>query len=395
VDPRIAYLATYPPRRCGIASFTQDLRTAVGTGGAVFALGPLEGDLDGPAPIAPEVRAVLRDHEPSDYRRFAVAIDGSGGDVVSIQHEYGIYGGPDGLNLLHLVDRLEAPLVTTFHTVLTNPTDRQRAIVRELGARSEASVVMSDTAARLLAGEYDVDPTRIRTIPHGVPDLPRIDPELRKPGFGLAGRSTILSFGLVGPGKGYELVIEAMAAVRRLVPEALYVVLGATHPELLRREGEAYRDGLRRRVVDLGLEDHVRFEDRFVGRSELGRWLQASNVFVTPYPNLDQIVSGTLSYAIGAGLPVVSTPYLYAREVLAGGRGVLVPAGSVEALADALAGVLGDPAWRAELATRAYAHGRRMTWPRVGLAYRDLFAGVARPTERERSVSRQTEIVHA
>lgn len=395
MDPRIAYLATYPPRRCGIATFTRDLRAAVGAGGHVFALGPSDGQGAVARMDPPEVRAIL-DHEPADYRRAAMAIDGSGAEVLSLQHEYGIYGGPDGLHLLELVDRLATPIVTTFHTILSDPTDRQRTIVRDIGARSVRSVVMSETAAELLARRYEVDPGSIEVIPHGVPELDHVDPETRKPGLGLVGRPTILSFGLVGPGKGYEAVIEALADVRAAIPDVVYVILGATHPELLRREGEHYRDGLRRRAEALGLTDHIRFEDRFVSRSELGRWLQACDVFVTPYPNLDQIVSGTLSYALGAGRAIVSTPYRYARELLTAGRGILVPPGSREALGEALIHVLSDAEHRAELGRRAYAFGRRMTWPRVGAAYLDLFRRVAAPpTERTRIRRATPEPVHA
>ncbi|HSS35645.1 MAG TPA: glycosyltransferase family 4 protein, partial [Patescibacteria group bacterium] len=379
MDPSIAYLSTYPPRRCGIASFTQDLRAAVGLGGAVFALGPTDDDqLTRPPVDPPEVRAVLSGHTPADYRRASAAIEGSGAEVVSLQHEYGIYGGPDGSHVLELTSRLDLPVVATFHTVLSRPTDRQREVLQEIARSSEASVVMSESAARRLVETYDVDPSRLHVIPHGVPDLSPVDPAIRKPEFQLDGRPTILSFGLVGPGKGYEIAIEAMATVREAIPNALYVILGATHPDLLRREGERYRTELRSRVRGLGLEDSVRFVDRFVGRVELGRWLQACDVFVTPYPNLDQIVSGTLSYAVGAGRPAVSTPYAYARELLAGGRGVLVPPAAPEALGTALAELLAEPERRAAISRRAYAYGRGMIWRTVGAAYADVFRAVGR-----------------
>lgn len=391
---RIAFLGTYPPRRCGIATFTRDLRAAVGGDSRVFALAPLEGLADRAGPGA-GIHAVVSGHDAADYRRAAAAIGASGAQVVSVQHEFGIYGGPDGIHLLALLDRLDVPAVTTFHTILTRPSARQRAILRELGSRSAASVVMSWTAARLLADVYDVAPHRIRMIPHGVPDLARADSSRRKASLGLAGRPVILSFGLLGPGKGYETVIEAMASVSRAVPGSLYVILGATHPDLLRREGERYRDGLRQRAADLGVEDHVRFEDRFVGASELGRWLQSADVFVTPYPNLEQIASGTLSYAMGAGLPVVSTPYVYARELLANGRGLLVPPREPDALAEALVSVLSDDARRAELADRAYAFGRSMTWPTVGAAYRGLFARVAGSPEISARPMRVPEPINA
>jgi glycosyltransferase involved in cell wall biosynthesis len=206
-----------------------------------------------------------------------------------------------------------------------------------------------------------------------------VDPDLLKPGLDLAGRAVILSFGLIGPGKGYERAIAAMPEVVAAVPNALYVILGATHPDLLLREGEAYRDGLVARAHELGVGDHVRFVDRFVTQAELGRWLQAADVFVTPYPNLEQIVSGTLSYAVGAGKAVVSTPYEYAVELLAEGRGTLVPPSAPSALAAALVELLVDPLRREEVGARAHRFGRHMVWPEVGAAYRELFERVARP----------------
>lgn len=374
---QIVYLSTYPPRRCGIAAFTADLRSAVGAG-RVYALGPLDGHAPERGLIdPPEVMAFLHRHGAADYRNAATAIDGMGASVVSLQHEFGIFGGPDGANVLAFADRLRTPLVTTLHTIVPEPTTGQRQIVHGLGRRSAALVVMSDTAADLLERVYDVDRGIVRVIPHGVPTIDRVDPAERKLEFGLAGRPTVLSFGLVGPGKGYEAVIEAMAGVGDAVPGAQYVILGATHPDLVRREGERYRESLARRASDLGIGDRVRFEDRFVTRSELVRWLQAADVFVTPYPNLDQIVSGTLSYALGAGLAIVSTPYLYARELLAGGRGVLVPPASPDALAESIKGLLLDPDRREAYAARAHARGRQMTWPTVGEAYRELFDEVA------------------
>jgi glycosyltransferase involved in cell wall biosynthesis len=236
---------------------------------------------------------------------------------------------------------------------------------------------MSPSAAAVLRSVYDIGDSLVEVIPHGVPELDLVDPERMKADFGLAGRMVLLSFGLLGPGKGFELAIEAMPAILRDVPNACYVVLGATHPELLRRAGEAYRQSLVQRTVALGLADHVRFVDRFVTSAELGRWLQAADVFVTPYPNLDQVVSGTLSYAMGAGLAVVSTPYAYAAEVLADGRGVLIPPASPDALAEAVANLLGDPERRATVGGRAYAFSRPMVWRAVGAAYARVFARAA------------------
>lgn len=296
---------------------------------------------------------------------------------MSVQHEYGIWGGEDGERVIDFVRALRVPVVATLHTVLRDPTPHQRVVLRELVSIAEASVVMSSSAADLLRTAYGVEPRRVRVIPHGVPNLQLVASSTVKSALGLAGRDVILSFGLLGPGKGYELAIDALPAVVAEHPEALYVMVGATHPDLVLREGEAYRHALADRVATLDMEGHVQFIDRFVSKSELAQWLQAADAFVTPYPNMAQIVSGTLSYAMGAGRAVVSTPYAYAAELLADGRGVLVPPGSAVGLAAGLNAVLGDPAMRARIGRSAYEHSRSMVWSAVGAQYRALFAEVA------------------
>ncbi len=326
-------------------------------------------------PYPPEVHHRIRQDEPGDYVRIARDL-GRCADVVSIQHEYGIWGGSDGSAVLDFVRAMAIPAVSTLHTVLRHPTPSQRSILLELLRVSAATVVMSRSAANVLAATYGVAPGTVDVIPHGVPDLPLVDSRTIKPALELAGREVILSFGLLGPGKGLELVLDALPAVVAARPTALYVVLGATHPNLVAVEGEAYRRSLEDRVARLGLSRHVRFVDRFVGRVELTRWLEAADVFVTPYPNLDQIVSGTLSYAMGAGRAVVSTPYAYASELLDDGRGLLVPPGSPAAWADALIGLLENDARRDAIGRRAHEHTRPMVWSSVGSAYRDLFRRV-------------------
>jgi glycosyltransferase involved in cell wall biosynthesis len=297
-------------------------------------------------------------------------------DVVSLQHEYGIWGGEDGEHVIDFARALRVPVVATMHTVLRDPTAHQRAVLRELVSIAEASVVMSSSAADLLSASYGVNPRRVHVIPHGVPDVALVASSSVKPALGIPTRAVILSFGLLGPGKGYELAIDALPAVVAEHPDALYVMVGATHPDMLLREGEAYRRSLADRVAQVGMEDHVQFVDRFVGKAELTQWLQAADVFVTPYPNMAQIVSGTLSYAMGAGRAVVSTPYAYAAELLADGRGMLVPPGSAGGFATAINSVLGDPELRAAIGRRAYAHTRGMVWSAVGAQYRSLFAEV-------------------
>jgi glycosyltransferase involved in cell wall biosynthesis len=368
---RVAFVATYPPQLCGIATFTADLAAATGSH-AVVAVQPPEAAI----PYGPEVGHRIRRDLPGDYQRAAAWLDASGSDVVSIQHEYGIWGGADGAHVLDLVHALRTPSVATLHTILQNPTPSQHHILAQLVGMAEATVVMSDSAARLLTRAYGIDPARVEIVPHGVPDLPLVAPRRIKPKLGLEGRTLILSFGLLGPGKGYESVIAAMPALVRRVPDALYVIAGATHPELLRREGESYRRRLETLANSLGVADSVRFEGRFMDVAELSTWLMAADVFVTPYPNLDQIVSGTLSYAMGAGKAIVSTPYAYARERLAHGRGLLVEPGSTDSLTRALVELAQDKRLRKELGRRAYVYSRGMRWAEVGEAYHRVFERV-------------------
>ena len=313
----------------------------------------------------------------ADYERVARSLDEGRVDVVSIQHADGIWGGDDGRYVLDFVRALETPAVTTLHTVLPHPTPAQRRIVAELVDASRATVVLSRSAASLLVKAYGLDRGRLDVVPYGVPHLPLVDPDSVKPRLGLQGRAVILSFGFVGPNKGCQQAIEAMPAVVAADPSACYVVLGATHPDLLRREGEAHRRSLEALAARLGLADHVRFVDRFVGRVELGTWLEAADIFVTPYPDLEQTVSGTLACAMGAGKAIVSTPYAHASELLAHGRGRLVPPGSPAALADALVELLHDPVLRAQLGRQAYEHSRHMIWWEVGGAYRRVLARAA------------------
>jgi glycosyltransferase involved in cell wall biosynthesis len=355
--PTTAFVSTYVPNRCGIATFTYDLATAAFPRQIVAIQPPT-----GPERYPAEVRHQIKRDVLADYLSVAHDLNTSGVDVVSVQHEYGIWGGPDGSYVLDFVGALHPPVVTTLHTVMRAPSPEQRRIVTQLIRSSAVTVVMSSAAATLLERAYGVEPGRIEVIPHGVPNLPLMDADMIKPRLGLEGRQVILSFGLLGPGKGYEAAIAAMPAVIEAHPNALYVVLGATHPSLLLHEGEAYRERLVAAAERLGVADHVRFVDRFVDRVELGTWLEAADVFVTPYPNLDQIVSGTLSYAMGAGKAVVSTPYAYAKERLAKGRGILVAPGSTEALSEALNRLLGDPELRLLFGRRAYEHTRSMVW---------------------------------
>jgi len=374
---RTVFVATYPPRRCGIATFTRNL--ADSTGDYEIAALHAPGDPD----VYPsEVRHRIRREVLADYLEVARRLNRSSVGAVSVQHEYGIWGGDDGEFVLDFVRALTKPVVATLHTVPQNPTARQRAILVGLIGASAASVVMSQSAARLLTRVYGIAPNRLEVVPHGVPNLPLVAPDTIKPSLGLAPGAVILSFGLLGPGKGYETVIEAMPSVIDADPAARYVVLGATHPELLRREGEAYRAKLMRLADVLGVSANVLFVDRYVTRTELGTWLKAADIFVTPYPNREQIVSGTLAYAMSAGKAVVSTPYPYALEMLDAGRGRLVAAGSSKDFAEVLSELLLDPDTRSQLGRRAYDFSRAMIWPEVGARYSRIFSRVGATQDR-------------
>ena len=364
------FASTYPPRHCGVATFTQALSSATGEREIVALHGP------GANLLYPsEVHHRIRFDEPGDYARTARDLTRCA-DVVSVQHAYGIWGADDGAAVLDFVRALDAPVVATLHTVLRDPTPNQRMILLELARTAAATVVMSGAAARVLAATYGVAAQSIDIIPHGVPNLPLVDPGTIKPALELAGREVILSFGLLGPGKGLELVIDALPAVVAARPTACYVVVGATHPNLLAAAGETYRRSLEERVARLGMDKHVKFVDQFVGRVELTRWLEGADVFVTPYTDLDRTMSGPMSYAMGAGRAIVSTPFAYATELLDGGRGLIVPPGSPAAWADALIGLLENDEQRAALGRRAHEHGRAMVWSNVATQYRQLFARV-------------------
>jgi glycosyltransferase involved in cell wall biosynthesis len=380
--PAIAFVGTYVPRQCGIATFTRDLveglRASEKTFGPVddriqvVALGRPGELLDYP----PVVRHRLPASDRAAYRRVAARLEADGVEVVCIQHEYGIYGGPSGIHLLDLLDALTVPVVTTLHTILARPTPVQRRIIERLAERSARLVTMTERGRTILVERYGAPDERVEVIPHGVPDFPSIDPALAKARVGVGDAPLILSFGLLGPHKRIELVLDALARIEGDVPEASLAIVGVTHPEIRRRTGEAYRGELAGQAARLGLAGRVRFVDRYVDDTELATWLSASDIFVTLYANAQQITSGTLAYAVAAGAAVVSTPYEHALDLLRDGRGVLVPFDDVDALAGALTGLLTDVRWQRAIRRRARAHGRTMIWPRVAERYGALLAEV-------------------
>ena len=370
----IAFVGNYVPRRCGIATYTADLRNATAahlpeSSCVVIPMSDGASCYDYPPEVAFEVRA----DDPAAYERAAAFLNLSNVDVVSLQHEYGIFGGEAGGHVLALLEQLRAPVHTTLHTVLARPSAAQRRVMDDVIRRSARLAVMTERGRSLLHDIYSVAPDRIDVIPHGIPDMPLAIDEAHKLTLALQGRRVLLTFGLLSPNKGIEHVIEALPSIVARHPDVLYVVLGATHPHLVAREGERYRLGLQRLAAELGVGENVAFHDRYVAMPELLTFLGAADIYVTPYLNEDQITSGTLAYAFGCGTPVVSTPYWHAQELLADGRGLLVPFASPDAIATAVCDLLGDDARRGALRTRAWQLGRRMVWSEVAERYTAAF----------------------
>lgn len=364
----VALVGTFPPRHCGIATFTADVlehtaRHHPEIRFEVFALEESETARAYPARVTP-----LRADDPAAYRAAAEAINASGADAVWVQHEYGIFGGPDGAMVCDFVDRLAAPLVLTLHTVLSRPSEGQRRILEHLLARASRVMVMSRHSRDLLVERYRAEPARLEVIEHGAPDRPFGGTAAAKAAQNIGERPVLMSFGLLGPGKGLEHVIDALPAILGRHPALMYRIVGATHPVLAAREGESYREMLMERARALGVSHAIRWENRFLDNEELLDRLEACDIFVTPYPNLQQSTSGTLSYAVALGKAVVATPYIHARELLADGVGKLVEPHSPSALAEAIAGLLDDPAALAAMQRRAWERGRQTIWPRFAAA---------------------------
>jgi len=371
----IAFVGDYLPRQCGIATFTHDLaeatsRQAGGTQPVIVVA--MNDTVEGYA-YPDRVRFEVRQDYQIDYSRAADFLNFSRIDVVCLQHEFGIFGGRWGSNLLTFIRDLHRPFVATCHTVNRNAESDQKKIFEEIAARAAGLVVMSEKAVSLLTDVYNVPREKITLIPHGIHDVPFIDPSFYKDKFGVEGRDVLLTFGLLHRNKGIEYMIEALPAIVKRHPKVTYLVLGATHPHVVQVEGESYRLSLQRRVRELGLEDHVLFHSRFVELDELLEYLGAADICVTPYLDMAQITSGALAYAMGSGKAVVSTPYWHARELLANGRGRIVPARDSEALAREVNFLLDDDVALASVRKKAYMYTRAMVWDRVGKDYVGLF----------------------
>ena len=367
---RIAFVASAVPRRCGIATFTADLMAAVKAADpAVRCIAAAIDEPNATHAYGPEVRWRIRQGDKASYRGAARAINESSADVVNLQHEFGLYGvwrdGAYDDHCVPMLEELKKPVITTLHTVLPKPEAQIREVVRRIAERSSAIVVMAETAARLLGEVYGIERPSI-VIPHGMPAIvPRGRRRLKRQ-LGMDHRTIISTFGLVDPRKGLEYMIAAMPQIAARHPNTLYLIVGQTHPELLRKDGERYRNELVAKIESSGMAEHVRFVNQYLRQREIVDYLLATDVYVTPYLDLNQITSGTLAYALGAGKAIVSTRYLHAAEALADGRGLLVDVRDADGLVRAVLAILDDPALKAELERRAYEYGKEMAWPNVG-----------------------------
>jgi glycosyltransferase involved in cell wall biosynthesis len=371
---RVAFIGSHLPRRCGIATFTHDLHRAVSTSRqdletCVVAMTNPGCTYDYPPPVCFQVREEMID----DYAQGAELLNKASFDVVCLQHEYGIFGGESGGNIIDLLSHLEMPIVTTLHTVLADATPSQRDVMRRIIDISAKIVIMSETARELLRSGHDVPAHKIEVIPHGIPDFPFLETHHAKARLGFGGKSIILTFGLLSPNKGIEIMLNAMASIIKSCPNTVYVILGATHPNVVRDQGEAYRDCLTARVRELGIGDHVVFFNQFVDQATLLNFISMCDVYVTPYLNEAQMTSGTLAYSFGLGKAVVSTPYWHAKELLSDGRGILVHFGDAKALSTEIAGLLTNDGRRHAMRKRAYVASRSMTWVQTAKRYLTVF----------------------
>ena len=381
---KIAFLGDYLPRQCGIATFTHDLRKAMAERypQTESFVAPVNDLVEGYA-YPPEVRFEFGENDLDSYRRTADYLNFSNADVVCLQHEYGIYGGPAGSFILALLRDLRIPVVTTLHTILQNPGADQRRVLQELALLSARLVVMSERGSHMLQESYGVPAEKIDHIPHGILDMPFVDSNFYKDQFGVEGKHVLLTFGLLSPNKGIENVLRALPEVVKKFPDLVYLILGATHPNLVRDQGEAYRMTLERLAKDLGIKRNVSFYNRFVDQEELKVFLGVADIYITPYQNAAQTTSGTLAYAFGSGKAVISTPYWHAEELLGDGRGILVPFGDSNAMTEAIVGLLADDNRRHAMRKRAYLLGREMVWSKTAEHYMASFESARRnPTSQ-------------
>lgn len=372
--PRIALVGNFLPRRCGIATFTSHVYGALGSMldapvVDVYAMVDPGNRYDFP----PAVSMTIAEQDRSGYGRAAQRIEASGTDMVWVQHEYGIFGGPAGAYLFDLLDSVSIPVVATLHTVLEAPNADQRYVLEQLARRATVVIVMAHRARHLLEQVYRVPRSKIAVIEHGVPERGYVTPSAARQCFGMEDRKTVMTFGLLSPDKGIETMIRAMPRIVEHCPEVIYRVVGATHPHLLAREGERHRDMLQALAHQVGVASHLRWDNRFLDEEALLDRLATADVYVTPYRNPQQITSGTLSYAAALGKPIVATPYVHATELLAEHRGIVVGFDDIDGMANAIGALLTDDERRNRLAARAFAHSRALTWSRMARRVLDRF----------------------
>jgi glycosyltransferase involved in cell wall biosynthesis len=371
---QIAFVGDHLPRRCGIATFTAHICEATATRfPECYCIVGAVNDRPEGYDYPPWIRFEIDEKELDSYRRAADFLNINNVEVVSVQHEFGIYGGPAGSHLLALLRDLHMPVVTTLHTVLREPNTDQRAVMKQLDELSNRFIVMSDRGKEYLEEIFAIAPGKIDVIPHGIPDIPFIDPNYNKDQFGVEGKIVLLTFGLLSPNKGIENVIEALPSILAQHPSVVYIVLGATHPNLIARDGESYRLKLERLAEDRGVSSNVIFYNRFVTQEELKDFIGAADIYITPYLNESQITSGTLAYAFGAGKAVISTPYWHAKELLADQRGILVPFSDPMAISEGVNRFLCDSVLMTATRKRAWKLGRKMIWPAVAQQHMESF----------------------
>src|SRR5580658_4857992 len=374
---RIAVIGNYLPRQCGIATFTTDLCAAISAEyGTARLLALPVNDTEQGYDYPPRVRWSLAQDDARSYQEAAEFLNFNNIDMVCLQHEYGIFGGKAGGHILHLLRGLKMPLVTTLHTVLRDPDPNQLMVMEEIAELSDRLIVMSQLSSQFLQEIFKVPGSKIDMVPHGVPDLPFLDPNFYKDRFGVEGKAVLLTFGLLSPNKGIENVIQALPEILAKHKNVMYIVAGATHPHVLRRDGDRYRESLQALAKELGVSSNVIFFDRFVSPEDMAAFIGAADIYITPYRHEAQVVSGTLAYALGAGKAIISTPYWHAIELLDDRRGALVPFENPDAIAQKAIELLNTPAIRHAMRKRAYLFAREMVWKRVAQGYMESFARV-------------------
>jgi len=389
---RIAVVGNYLPRQCGIATFTTDLCDAISAEyGSARLFAAAVNDTESGYAYPDRVRVALSQDDLSSYESAARFLNFANFDLVCLQHEYGIFGGPAGSYIVEFLRRLKMPVVTTLHTILRDPNPDQRRALEEVTALSDRLIVMSELSSQVLQEIFNVPQSKIDLVPHGVPDLPFLDPNFYKDRFGVEGKAVLVTFGLLSPNKGIENVIQALPHILSRHKNVVYIVAGATHPHILRREGDVYREGLRALAKEVGVESSVIFHDRFVSPAEMAEFIGAADIYITPYRHEAQVVSGTLAYALGAGKAIISTPYWHAIELLDDRRGALVPFQDPNAIARKTVELLDTPAIRHAMRKRAYQYARKMVWHKVAQGYMASFG----QAHSDRRVEPQAKFVDA